>query len=247
MRFINPNKASTIKAKKEKLLRVGFIYLVSLNEWVSNPILVNKKQSTIHICNNFCDFKKVCPKGNYPTSFIDQVIENCTRGGTFSFINGFSCYNQIEIKPEDQHKTTFIFPWGTFAYRKIPFGLKNVGSIFQWAMYYVFHDIKKIVQDYLYDLSAHSKNRDKHLAYMKSIFDRCQKYKIRLNPHKCIFCNVSGRLLGFIISNYRIMVDPPKVKAIIQLHPPFTICQLQSLQGNVNFLRRCITNYTITT
>jgi hypothetical protein len=55
---------------------------------------------------------------------------------------------------KDQHKTAFIFPWGTFAYRKLPFGLKNVGATFQWAMYYAFHDIKHIIQPYLDDLPA---------------------------------------------------------------------------------------------
>jgi hypothetical protein len=65
-------------------------------------------------------------------------------------------YNQINIVPEDQHKTAFICPWGTFAYRKLPFGLKNVGATFQRAMSYSFHDIKHIVQPYLDDLPAHS-------------------------------------------------------------------------------------------
>ena len=57
-------------------------------------------------------------------------------------MDGFSGYNQIQINPEEQHKTLFICPWGTFAYQKIPFELKNVGAMFQWAMTFAFHDIK---------------------------------------------------------------------------------------------------------
>ena len=71
-------------------------------------------------------------------------------------MDGFSGYNQITICPEDQHKTAFIFPWGTFAYKKMPFGLKNAGATFQRAMSYVFHDIKNIIEAYLDDLAAHS-------------------------------------------------------------------------------------------
>ena len=71
-------------------------------------------------------------------------------------MDGFSGYNQIELLPTDQHKTALIFPWGTFAYRKLPFGLKNAGDTFQCAMSYVFHDIKHIVEPYLDDLLAHS-------------------------------------------------------------------------------------------
>ena len=71
-------------------------------------------------------------------------------------MDGFSGYNQIQIKPEYQHKPTFIFPLGTFAYWKMPFGLKNVGSTFQRSMYFSFHDLKHIVEAYLDDLASQS-------------------------------------------------------------------------------------------
>jgi hypothetical protein len=71
-------------------------------------------------------------------------------------MDGFSGYNQINIVLEDQHKTAFICPWGTLAYRKLPFGLKNVGTTFQCAMSYAFHDIKHIMKPYLDDLPADS-------------------------------------------------------------------------------------------
>jgi hypothetical protein len=69
-------------------------------------------------------------------------------------MDGFSGYNQIQIKPEDQHKTKFICPWCTFAYRKMSFGLKNAGATFQRAMYFSFHDLKHIVEAYLDDLAS---------------------------------------------------------------------------------------------
>ena len=74
-------------------------------------------------------------------------------------MDGFSGYNQIQIKPEDQHKTTFIYPWGTFAYRKMPFGVKNTGATFQRAMTLIFHDLKSIIEVFLDDLAAHSRMR----------------------------------------------------------------------------------------
>ena len=74
-------------------------------------------------------------------------------------MDGFSGYNQIQIKLEDQHKIAFIFPWGTFAYRKMPFGLKNARATFQWAMTLIFHDLKSIIEVFLDDLTAHSRQR----------------------------------------------------------------------------------------
>ena len=95
-------------------------------------------------------------------------------------MDGFSGYNHIEILPNDQHKTAFIFPLGTFAYRNLPFGLKNAGATFQRMMPYAFHDIKHIVEPYLDDLPAHSQRREDHPGHLRDIFLRCRHYNIRL-------------------------------------------------------------------
>ena len=243
LRPVNPKKAPAIKGEVEKLLKAGFIYPVPLTEWVSNPVPVTKKEGAIRVCTDFRDLNMACPKDNYPTPFIDQIIDDCAGSEIFSFMDGFSGYNQIQIKPEDQHKTAFICPWGTFAYKKMPFGLKNVGATFQRAMSYAFHDLKSFVDAYLDDLAAHSKKREEHPIHLRKIFERCRRYNIRLNPHKCVFCVTSGRLLGFIVSKNGIMIDPFKVEAILKLPPPRNIRQLQSLQGKANFLRRFLANF----
>ena len=110
-------------------------------------------------------------------------------------------------------------------------------------MSYAFHDIKNIIEAYLDDLVARSQKRTDHPSHIRMVFERCRFYKIRLNPNKCVFAVTSGRLLGFIVSDEGIRVDPFKVEAIVQLPPPSSICQLQSLQGKANFLRRFIANY----
>jgi hypothetical protein len=78
-------------------------------------------------------------------------------------MDGFSIYNQIQIHPADQYKTTFITPWSTFVYRVMPFGLKNSSATFQRAMTYIFHDLAEIILAYLDDLTARSKKRAQHL------------------------------------------------------------------------------------
>ena len=83
-------------------------------------------------------------------------------------MDGFS---RIQIKLEDQHKIAFIYPWGTFAYKKMPFGLKNAGETFQQAMNFAFHDIKAIVEPYLDDLLAHSRKRIDHPDHLRLIFE----------------------------------------------------------------------------
>ena len=101
LRPVNPRKAAAVKAEVEELLKVGFIYLVALTEWVSNPVPVDKTQGTIQVCTDFRDLNKAYPKDNYPTPFIDQIIDACAGSEVFSFMDGFSGYNQIQIKLED--------------------------------------------------------------------------------------------------------------------------------------------------
>jgi hypothetical protein len=133
---------------------------------VSNLVPVNKKQGMIHICTDFHDLNMACPKDNFPTPFIDQIIDECAGCKAFFSMDGFSGYNQIQIKLEDQHKMAFICPWGTFTYRKMPFVLKTAGATFQWAMYFSFHDFKHIVEAYLYDLASRSHKRTNHPTHL---------------------------------------------------------------------------------
>jgi hypothetical protein len=137
---------------------------------------MNKNQGTIHVCMDFHDLNKYCPKDNFPKPFIDQILDECAGRKVFFFMDGFSRYNQIQIKHKDQHKTKFVCPWGTFAYCKMPFVLKNVGATFQHFMTFAFHDIKHILEDYLDDLVAQSCKRVNHPKNLQLVFEICRHY-----------------------------------------------------------------------
>ena len=92
---MNPRKAPAIKEEIEKLLKAGFIYPISLIEWVSNPVQVDKKQGAIRICIDFRDLNWSCLKDNFPIPFIDQILDECAGSEVFSFMDSFSRYNQI--------------------------------------------------------------------------------------------------------------------------------------------------------
>ena len=72
---------------------------------------------------------------------IDVLVDNTAQSSVFSFMDGFSGYNQIKIAPEDMDKIDFTTPWGTFCYRVMPFGLKISGATYQHAMVTLFHDM----------------------------------------------------------------------------------------------------------
>jgi hypothetical protein len=167
---LHPSKVAAIKAKIYKLRIDGFIHPIAYISWVSNPIPVNKNHDIIRVCTKFHDLKHACPKHNFPTPFIGQIIDDCARHEALSFMDGFFCYNQIQIHLADQYKNVFTTPWGTFSYHVMPFGLKNAGAMFQRAINYIFHDLSHIILAYLDNLTAQSKNRTQHLDKLRIIF-----------------------------------------------------------------------------
>jgi hypothetical protein len=204
---------------------------------------MNKKQGIIHVCIEFHDLNKAYPKDNFSMPFIDYILDECAGSEVFYFMDKFSGYNQNQIKPKDQHLTIFICPWDNFSYENMPFGLKNIEATLQHAMTFTFHDCKHIVKSYCDNLTTHSRKRVDHSKHLLLVFEICRYYRIRLNPHKCIFYVRSGCLLGFLVSKTRIMVDSLKVEEILEFPPLRTIRQLQGLQEKSNFLRRFIVNY----
>lgn len=157
-------------------------------------------------------------------------------------MDGFLGYNQIKITSKDQHKMNFTTPWRTFFYQVIPFGLKNIGATYQWAMTIIFHDLlHEIMEDYVDDILRKSKNWDKHIIILiVKIFERLEKYKLSLNPKKCVFGVTSDKLLGFIVSHRGNEVDPVKVKAIMGMPPLNNVKQLHSLQGKLQSIHKFI-------
>jgi len=83
-------KVGAIKGEVEKLLKARFIYLIPLTDWVSNIVPVTKKQGTIRVCVDYHDINHACPKDNYPTPFIDQLIDDYAGSEIFYFMDGFS-------------------------------------------------------------------------------------------------------------------------------------------------------------
>jgi hypothetical protein len=121
----------------------------------------------------------------------------------------------------------------------MPFGLINVGVTFQRAMDVVFQGlINRCVVVYLDNVIVYSKNREDHIQHLTHIFERCRKYGISLNPKKTIFDVKEGKLLGHIISQAGIHIDPKTVKSIAQIWLPHNKKAMQSFFGQINFARK---------
>jgi hypothetical protein len=97
-------------------------------------VVVPKKDGKIRVCVDYRDLNKASPKDNFPLPLIDILVDNAARNAMYSFMDGFSGYNQIKMAEEDKEKTTFFTPWETFCYKVMLFELKNAGATYQRAM-----------------------------------------------------------------------------------------------------------------
>ncbi|RVW85026.1 Retrovirus-related Pol polyprotein from transposon 17.6 [Vitis vinifera] len=154
----------------------------------------------------------------------DQVLERVASHDYYCFLDGYSGYFQIAIALEDREKTTFTCPFGTYAYRHIPFGFYNASATFQRCMLSIFSDmVERIMEVFMDDLTVYGKTFDDCLLNLKKVLKMCIEKDLVLNWEKCHFMATSGVVLGHIISREGIQVDPAKIELISKLPLPNTV------------------------
>ena len=146
------------------------------------------------------------------------------------------------MEKEDQKKTAFTTPWGTFMYARMPFSLMNAGATFQRAMDIAFVGDTFVVV-YLDDVTIFSKSDEEHLQHLQKAFMKCRNFGLSLNPKKALFSLEEGKLLGHIVSKEGVKIDPARVEAIQTIPLPRSKKDIQRFLGKINFLRRFVSNY----
>ena len=117
------------RVKPKMLLDASFLEVSKYPQWVTNIVPVSKKDGKVRMYVDYRDLNRASPKDNFPLPYIDTLVDNTAKHSLFSFMDGFSSYNQIKMAPEDMKKTTFLTMWGTFCYKVMPFRLKNRGNV----------------------------------------------------------------------------------------------------------------------
>jgi hypothetical protein len=163
-------------------------------------MIIRKNTREIRMCVDFRDLNKESIKDIFPFPNMEFLLHQVTGSTCMSMLDGFSGYNEVLVAKEDREKTTFITPWETYTYARIPFSLKNDGATFQRAMDHAFNGlIGKFMVDYQDDLTVHSNKRDDHIHHLRKVFERFRLYDVSLNPNKCSFAVTQGKLLGHIV------------------------------------------------
>jgi hypothetical protein len=262
-RRLNPNMKEVVKKEVLKLLDAGVIYPISDSKWVSPvqvvpkkgglTVIKNDKNESIatrtvtgwRMCIDYRKLNKATRKDHFPLPFIDQMLERLAKHSHFCYLDGYSGFFQIPIHPDDQEKTTFTCPFGTFAYRRMPFGLCNAPATFQRCMMSIFSDfVENIMEVFMDDFSVHGSSFNNCLANLERVLERCEKVNLVLNWEKCHFMVQEGIVLGHLVSERGIEVDKAKIEIIENMLPPKSVKEVRSFLGHAGFYRRFIKDFS---
>ncbi|GJQ98523.1 reverse transcriptase domain-containing protein [Tanacetum coccineum] len=208
-----------VKKEIVKLLDTGIIYPIADSPWVSPihcvpkkggiTVVTNKNDELVptrtvtgwRVCIDYHKLNEATTKDHFPLPFMDQMLERLAGNKYFYFLDGFSGYFQIPIDPMDQEKTTFTCPFGTYAYRRMPFGLCNAPATFQRCMLAIFHDmIEESVEVFMDDFSVFGNSFDTCLNNLDKMLQRCKDAHLVLNWEKCYFLVKERIVLGHKVS-----------------------------------------------
>jgi len=140
-------------------------------------------------------------KDHYPLPFVDQILGWLDGKSHYCFLDGYLGYFHIQITPEDQEKTTFTCLFGTYAYRRMSFGLCIAPDTFQRCMVSIFYDLlEECMKVFMDDFSVYGSSFDDCLSSLAKILQRCIYSSLVLNYEKCHFMVESGIVLGNVIS-----------------------------------------------
>ncbi|GJR81918.1 reverse transcriptase domain-containing protein [Tanacetum coccineum] len=262
-RRVNPKIHDVIKNEVEKLLDAGLIYPISDSPWVSpihcvpkkggftvvqneeNELIPTRLVTGWRVCIDYRKLNEATRKDHFPLPFMDQMLERLAGNEYYCFLDGFSGYFQIPIDPRDQEKTTFTCPYGTFAYRRMPFGLCNAPGTFQRCMLAIFHDmVEKTMEVFMDDFSVFGNSFENCLSRLEKMLQRCEDTNLCLNWEKSHFMVKEGIVLGHKISKNGIEVDKAKIDVIAKLPHPTTVKGVRSFLGHAGFYRRFIKDFS---
>nr|GEX40325.1 reverse transcriptase domain-containing protein [Tanacetum cinerariifolium] len=222
-RRVNPKIYDVIKQEVEKLFDAGLIYPISDSPWVNSvhcvpkkggfTVVENEENELIptrlvtgwRVCIDYRKLNEATRKDHFPLPFMDQMLERLAGNEFYCFLDGFSGYFQIPIGPRDHEKTMFTCPYGTFAYRRMPFDLCNAPGTFQRCMLSIFHDlVEQTMEVVMDDFSIFGNFFENCLSRLDKMLQRCEDTNLSLNWEKSHFMVKEGidakvRLLWWVL------------------------------------------------
>ncbi|KAJ0179560.1 hypothetical protein K1T71_005272 [Dendrolimus kikuchii] len=242
---MSQSKKVILEQELEKLLE-GDIIEECDSPWAANVVLVPKKDGSVRLCVDYRKLNAITEPDRYPLPRIEDVLHAAKSTSFMTTCDLRSGYFQVKLYPDDQDKTAFVTPLGTFRFKRMPMGLRNSGATFQRLMdrFKSSKELSKVsILTYLDDIIVLSESFSRHLEDLDAVFDRLELYNLRVNREKSKFACDSIKFLGHIIVPGGIAADPDKTRAMSTIASPKNIKQLKTFLQTSSWFRRFIPNY----
>jgi hypothetical protein len=241
LRKMSEEKVKAVEAEVQRLQDAKVIREVKYPVWLANNVPVKKKNGKWRMCVDFTDLNKACKKDDFPLERVDKIVDDADNSEMLSLLDMFSGYHQIRVRKEDEEKTSFITPFGTFCFVRMPEGLKNAGCTFSRVIAIVLHpQIRRNILAYVDNIVVKSVQRRDHISDLAKTLANLRAASLKLNPEKCVFGIHKGKVLGCLVSTKGIEANPDKIKALVEMQDPASVKDVQKLSGRVVALNRFI-------
>ena len=245
-RRIPPNQFEEVKQHLQELLKKGVIR-TSQSDYASPIVLVRKKSGAIRLCVDYRRLNAKTRKDAFPLPRIEESLDALGGARYFSAIDLASAYNQVEVHPDDRHKTAFTTPMGLFEYNRMPFGLCNAPALFQKLMQTIFREeLLQILLVYLDDIIVYSCSIADHLRRLERVFQKLREHGLKIEAAKCQFFKTRVKYLGHVVSSEGVATDPAKTEAVARWPTPKTLKDLRSFLGFASYYRRFVPGFAQT-
>lgn len=223
----------------DKMEKDGIIEKCSQSAWNAPIVMITKKDGSIRFCCDFRGLNDCTIKDSQALPRIDDSIEALAGSKWWSCLDMKSGYWQVDIDPNDRHKTAFSIPGGEqWQWRRLAFGLCNSPATFTRLMQMVFSGLLwKTVIIYLDDIICQSKTFEGQLANLEEVFKRLKSANLKLNAKKCILFQTQVTFLGHTISEEGVGTSPDKVKTVQDWPTPKNAKEARSFISLASYYR----------
>ena len=226
------------KRELDDMLKDGIIEPVEVaTDWCSGLTIAPKKGGKIRMCVDLTNFNKGVKREIYPLPRISEMLSKLSQGVLFSKLDANSGFWQVKLDPKCRLLTTFVTPWGRFAFKVMPFGISSAPEYYQRAMEKVLVGLEGVVC-LMDDILVYGKNPEQHWDRLNKVLQRIEQAGITLRKEKCEFGCKEVKFLGHLVSGAGIKPDPSKVKAIQDMSPPTNKTEARRFTGMVNYLMK---------
>ncbi|GFX74317.1 retrovirus-related Pol polyprotein from transposon 297 [Trichonephila clavipes] len=232
---MSPVKKEILRKESEDVLEKD-IFEECESPYGTPVVLIPNPNNQFRLCIDYRKLNKVTVSDTYSLPRMDDLPQEAKHTACISTINLKSRYDQVNVNPNDRDKTAFVCPFGTYWFKRMPFGLKNAPATFQRLIDIFRRGLP--VLTYLDDIIIMSPIFEHHLPDLEAVFKRLMDSKLRENREKCQFSCSRVKYLGLWITPQGIEVDHEKTLVILGIPPPKNVKQLQSFLQTYSWYRK---------